>query len=245
MLLYYISMAVLIPLVILFAGWMMKKHPPKKISSWYGYRTKRSMQSQAAWDFAHQVCGKIWILLGMSLLIGSVLSCISYLFIAKNNWYIVILVAEGIQVLLLLTTILFIERVLQKQETKTQLQRTSEVKSVIKIDVYHLEKYFAKSELIPAIAFDVDTKTVLMLAYMNEESLRKTLETGYTWYWSRSRKELWNKGATSGHLQKVVSIYSDCDDDTLLLNVKQTGAACHTGSYSCFFNEMYREDEEK
>ncbi|WP_298482402.1 phosphoribosyl-AMP cyclohydrolase [uncultured Ruminococcus sp.] len=116
---------------------------------------------------------------------------------------------------------------------------------MVKIDIDHLEKYFAKSELIPAIAFDVDTKTVLMLAYMNEESLRKTLETGYTWYWSRSRQELWNKGATSGHLQKVVSIYSDCDDDTLLLNVKQTGAACHTGSYSCFFNEIYREDKEK
>lgn len=114
---------------------------------------------------------------------------------------------------------------------------------MIKIDIDHLEKYFVKSELIPAIAFDVDTKTVLMLAYMNQESLRKTLETGYTWYWSRSRQEFWNKGATSGHLQKVISIYSDCDDDTLLLNVKQTGAACHTGSYSCFFNEMYREDE--
>ncbi len=114
---------------------------------------------------------------------------------------------------------------------------------MIKIDIDHLEKYFAKSELIPTIAFDVDTKTVLMLAYMNQESLRKTLETGYTWYWSRSRQEFWNKGATSGHLQKVISIYSDCDDDTLLLNVKQTGAACHTGSYSCFFNEMYREDE--
>ena len=81
-----------------------------------------------------------------------------------------------------------------------------------------------------------------MLAYMNKESLRKTLETGYTWYWSRSRQELWNKGATSGHLQKVISIYSDCDDDTLLLNVKQTGAACHTGSYSCFFNEIYTDD---
>ena len=96
----------------------------------------------------------------------------------------------------------------------------------------------------PLTAFDVDTKTVLMLAYMNKESLKKTLETGYTWYWSRSRQEYWNKGATSGHLQKVVSIYADCDNDTILLNVKQTGAACHTGSYSCFFNEMYKENEE-
>ena len=113
----------------------------------------------------------------------------------------------------------------------------------IKIDINDLDKYFVKSELIPAIAYDVDTKTVLMLAYMNKESLKKTLETGYTWCWSRSRQELWNKGATSGHLQKIVSVYADCDDDTLLLNVKQTGAACHTGSYSCFFKEMYNEND--
>ena len=72
----------------------------------------------------------------------------------------------------------------------------------IKVDINDLDKHFVKSELTPAIAFDVDTKTVLMLAYMNKESLKKTLETGYTWYWSRSRQEYWNKGATSGHLQK-------------------------------------------
>ena len=114
---------------------------------------------------------------------------------------------------------------------------------MVKIDINDLSRFFKKGELIPAIAFDVDTKTVLMLAYMIEESLRKTLETGYAWYWSRSRQELWNKGATSGHLQKIVSIYGDCDDDTLLLNVKQTGVACHTGSYSCFFNEIYGEEE--
>lgn len=115
---------------------------------------------------------------------------------------------------------------------------------MLKIDPNHLEQYFLKSDLIPAIAFEVDTKTVLMLAYMNAESLQKTLETGYTWYYSRSRKCLWNKGATSGNVQKVVSICSDCDNDTLLLNVRQTGVACHTGTYSCFFNEMYREDED-
>ena len=109
----------------------------------------------------------------------------------------------------------------------------------IKVNLNNLDKYFVKSELIPAIVYEADTKTVLMLAYMNEESLRKTLETGYTWFWSRSRQELWNKGATSGHLQKIVSIYSDCDDDTLLVNVKQTGVACHTGEYSCFFNNIY------
>lgn len=106
------------------------------------------------------------------------------------------------------------------------------------IDENQIDKYFAKSDLVPCIVFEVNTNTVLMLAYMNKESLLKTLETGYTWFYSRSRKELWNKGATSGHLQKIVSMYSDCDDDTFLINVVQTGVACHTGSYSCFFNKM-------
>jgi hypothetical protein len=72
---------------------------------------------------------------------------------------------------------------------------------------------------------------------MNEESLRKTIETGYTWFYSRSRNELWNKGATSGHVQKVVSITGDCDDDTLLIEVEQTGPACHTGNETCFYQE--------
>ena len=101
-----------------------------------------------------------------------------------------------------------------------------------------LDIYFKKAELIPAIVTDIDTGAVLMLAYMNKESLKLTLETGYTWFWSRSRQELWNKGATSGHLQKVISMYGDCDDDTLLVNVEQTGAACHTGNYTCFFNQI-------
>jgi len=101
-----------------------------------------------------------------------------------------------------------------------------------------VEKYFKKSDLLPAIIQEESTGEVLMLAYMNRESMRKTLETGYTWFWSRSRQELWNKGATSGHLQKIVSIHGDCDDDTLLIKVIQTGAACHTGSHSCFFNKI-------
>lgn len=113
------------------------------------------------------------------------------------------------------------------------------------IDLNDLERFFVKSELIPAICYDVDTHTVLMLAYMNKESLKRTLETGYTWFWSRSRQEYWNKGATSGHLQKVISIFADCDDDTLLVNVKQTGVACHTGAYSCFFKEIYNETEKE
>jgi phosphoribosyl-AMP cyclohydrolase/phosphoribosyl-ATP pyrophosphohydrolase/phosphoribosyl-AMP cyclohydrolase len=103
-----------------------------------------------------------------------------------------------------------------------------------------LDKLFLKSELIPAIIQDIETDAVLMLAYMNRESLGKTLETGYTWFWSRSRSELWNKGGTSGNLQQVVEIYSDCDDDTLLIKVKQLGEkkACHTGNYSCFFTKL-------
>ena len=104
------------------------------------------------------------------------------------------------------------------------------------MDVKELK--FDENGLIPAIVVDADTKKVLTLAYMNRESLAKTLETGYTWFWSRSRQELWNKGATSGHVQKITSIKGDCDDDTLLIKVIQTGAACHTGNHSCFFNDI-------
>ena len=97
--------------------------------------------------------------------------------------------------------------------------------------------------LVPCIVQDYQTGEVLMLAYMNRESLQKTFETGYTWFYSRSRQELWNKGATSGHLQKVVDLRADCDDDTLLITVEQTGNACHTGAHSCFFKEIWREDK--
>lgn len=107
----------------------------------------------------------------------------------------------------------------------------------------NLDLYFQKSDLIPTIVVEDRNDTVLMLAYMNRESLQKTFETGYTWFYSRSRQELWNKGATSGHLQEVVSIHADCDDDTLLIRVNQTGVACHTGSYSCFFKEIYQKGE--
>lgn len=101
-----------------------------------------------------------------------------------------------------------------------------------------LEQYFVRSDLIPAIVVEESTGQVLMLAYMNRESLEKTMETGYTWFWSRSRQELWNKGATSGHLQKVKELYADCDNDTLLVKVEQTGAACHTGHHSCFYKQL-------
>lgn len=98
---------------------------------------------------------------------------------------------------------------------------------------------FDEKGLIPAIIQDVNTKEVLMMAYMNETSLVKTLATGETWFWSRSRGELWHKGATSGNLQKVVKINYDCDGDTLLIQVIQEGVACHTGERSCFYNPLY------
>ncbi|MDR2006375.1 MAG: bifunctional phosphoribosyl-AMP cyclohydrolase/phosphoribosyl-ATP diphosphatase HisIE [Acidaminococcales bacterium] len=99
---------------------------------------------------------------------------------------------------------------------------------------------FDQNGLIPAIVQDISSQTVLTLAYMNKESLQKTMETGYTWFYSRSRKELWNKGATSGNVQKVCSISYDCDADALLLMVKQAGVACHEGSFSCFTNLLWQ-----
>lgn len=102
-----------------------------------------------------------------------------------------------------------------------------------------VERYFKKGDLIPAIVREESTGEVLMLAYMNRESLAKTFETGETWFYSRSRQELWHKGATSGHIQKIVDIYTDCDDDTLLINVVQTGTACHTGNHSCFYTKIW------
>ena len=88
--------------------------------------------------------------------------------------------------------------------------------------------------LIPAIVQDADNGEVLMLAYMNKESLRISLEESRTCFWSRSRQQLWRKGETSGHIQRILSITTDCDADTLLIQVNQTGAACHNGSRSCF-----------
>ena len=88
--------------------------------------------------------------------------------------------------------------------------------------------------LVPAIAQQYDTGRVLMLAYMNAESLAATLETGRVTYWSRSRRQLWRKGDTSGHIQRLVDVKLDCDGDTLLLQVDQTGPACHTGAPTCF-----------
>ncbi|MBN2047518.1 MAG: phosphoribosyl-AMP cyclohydrolase [Anaerolineaceae bacterium] len=97
---------------------------------------------------------------------------------------------------------------------------------------------FDQNGLIPAIVQDVENGQVLMMAYMNAESLAKTLEMGETVFWSRSRHELWHKGATSGNTQRVVSIAVDCDGDTLLIQVRPAGPACHTGEISCFFRNL-------
>ncbi|MGA1871068.1 MAG: phosphoribosyl-AMP cyclohydrolase [bacterium] len=97
---------------------------------------------------------------------------------------------------------------------------------------------YKNNDLIPTIIQDCDNNEVLMLAYMNKESLRKTLECGYTVFWSRSRQCFWKKGETSGNLQEIKDIYYDCDEDTLLIKVSQTGPACHTGERSCFFRKF-------
>lgn len=101
-----------------------------------------------------------------------------------------------------------------------------------------ISTYFEKSNLIPAIIQEATSGQVLMLAYMNEESLAKTLETGETWFFSRSRQALWHKGESSGNTQQVVDIFGDCDYDTLLIRVIQKGPACHTGEKSCFFRPL-------
>ena len=102
--------------------------------------------------------------------------------------------------------------------------------------------HFNDEGLVPAVAQDRKTGDVLMLAYMNRESLRKTLESGNATYWSRSRQKLWMKGETSGHIQKVDSILIDCDEDTLILFINQTGPACHTGKRTCFHRTLAKRE---
>lgn len=97
---------------------------------------------------------------------------------------------------------------------------------------------FNEQGLVPAIVQDAHSKEVLTLAYMNEQSLQKTLETKETWFYSRSRQQLWHKGETSGNVQKVVDIRYDCDADALLILVEPKGPACHTGEYSCFHHRL-------
>ena len=103
---------------------------------------------------------------------------------------------------------------------------------------------FDEKGLVPAIVQDADTGEVLMLAYMNEEALRRTLSSGEAWFYSRSRKKLWHKGETSGNRIKVRSIRKDCDSDTILILGEPTGPVCHTGNKTCFFEELTEQDIE-
>lgn len=105
-----------------------------------------------------------------------------------------------------------------------------------------IDSLFIKQQLVPVVVQDADSNEVLMLAYCNKESLRQTLSTGYAHYYSRSRERLWKKGESSGNVQKIVSVTADCDLDTFLYRVKQTGPACHTGSKTCFFNAVSEEE---
>ena len=104
--------------------------------------------------------------------------------------------------------------------------------------MFQIKNLFQKSDLIPVIVQDVNTRQVLMLAFANEEAVRKTFETRTAWFWSRSRQSLWNKGETSGNFMHVEKIYTDCDTDTLLLLCRPDGPACHTGAVSCFYTEL-------
>lgn len=101
---------------------------------------------------------------------------------------------------------------------------------------------FDQNGLVPAIVQDAASKEVLTLAYMNEDSLKKTLETKETWFYSRSRQELWHKGGTSGNIQKVIEMRYDCDQDTILVLVQPAGPACHTGSYTCFSETIDKQE---
>ena len=102
----------------------------------------------------------------------------------------------------------------------------------------HVDVDFGDNGLVPAVAQDADSKDVLMLAYVSPDALEQTLETGRAHYYSRSRDELWEKGATSGHTQEIQEVRVDCDEDTLLYLVEQAGGACHTGHESCFYRTI-------
>ena len=101
-----------------------------------------------------------------------------------------------------------------------------------------LQPKFDASGLLTCVATDAATGELLMVAHMNEEALRRTIESGEAWYFSRSRKALWRKGETSGHTQRVVEMRTDCDQDAIWIRVEQTGAACHTGRKSCFYRKV-------
>ena len=119
--------------------------------------------------------------------------------------------------------------------SKTEAETTEKPKSKLSIADLAFEK---QGGLLPVIAQDESSGAVLMLAYANMEAVKKTQESGFAHYWSRSRNALWKKGESSGHLQKIVEVLVDCDEDTLLYKVQQSGAACHTGEPTCFFRKL-------
>ena len=117
----------------------------------------------------------------------------------------------------------------------TMFEKSEEQNVSLSVSDLDFEKF---SGLLPVIAQDQGSGRVLMLAYANLEAVRKTQETGYAHYWSRSRNTLWKKGESSGHVQQITEVLVDCDEDTLLYKVLQTGPACHTGAPSCFFRKL-------
>jgi len=121
-------------------------------------------------------------------------------------------------------------------------EKSEEQNGSLSVSDLDFEKF---SGLIPVIAQENGSGRVLMLAYANLEAVRKTQETGFAHYWSRSRKILWKKGESSGHVQQIAEVLVDCDKDTLLYKVSQTGPACHTGAQSCFFRELETEPSGK
>ena len=119
--------------------------------------------------------------------------------------------------------------------SKTEAETTEKPKSKLSIVDLAFDK---QGGLLPVIVQDESSGAILMLAYANMEAVKKTQESGFAHYWSRSRNVLWKKGESSGHLQKIVEVLVDCDEDTLLYKVHQSGVACHTGATSCFFRKL-------
>ena len=124
----------------------------------------------------------------------------------------------------------------------TMFEKSKEQNESLSVSDLDFEKF---SGLLPVIAQDHGSGRVLMLAYANLEAVRKTQETGYAHYWSRSRNTLWKKGESSGHVQQITEVLVDCDEDTLLYKVSQTGPSCHTGAQSCFFRKLQTEPSGK
>ena len=110
--------------------------------------------------------------------------------------------------------------------------------------MFELDQLFQKSDLIPVIIQDINTREVLMLGFTNREAVERTLQTKTAWFWSRSRQELWLKGETSGNYQHIVELRADCDRDALLIRVRKEGPACHLGTDSCFDGNLIYESEE-